>query len=130
MISGKDAEACKKAAAWIEGIVKEPQPGEVYEGPVKRILPFGAMVEIAPGKEGLVHISKLANFRVDKVEDVVKIGDIVKVKVAEIDDMGRVNLAMENVDLSNRSVDSRGGPPRPDRGNRGFDRRRPPRKRF
>lgn len=129
-ISGKDPEECQKAAKWVEGIVKEPVPGEVFEGPVKRILPFGAMVEIAPGKEGLVHISKLANHRVEKVEDVVKIGDIVKVKVAEIDDMGRVNLAMENVDLSNRSVDSRGGPPRHDHGNRGFDRRRPPRKRF
>lgn len=130
MISGKDPEGCKKAAAWIEGIVKEPVPGEVYEGPVKRILPFGAMVEIAPGKEGLVHISKLANHRVEKVEDVVNIGDIVKVKVAEIDDMGRVNLAMENVDLTNKREDSRGGPPRRDNGNRGFERRRLPRKRF
>jgi polyribonucleotide nucleotidyltransferase len=139
MISSKDVEACQKAAKWVEGIVKEPELGEVFEGPVKRILPFGAMVEIMPGKEGLVHISKLANERVEKVEDVVKIGDIVKVKVAEIDDMGRVNLAMENVDLSAKREDSRpsggsgyrGSRPGGDRrGGGGFDRGRPPRKRY
>ena len=93
-ISSKDADACKRAAAIVEGIVKEAQPGEVYEGEVKRILPFGAMVEILPGKEGLVHISKLASFRVNKVEDVVKIGQKVKVRVLELDDQGRVNLSM------------------------------------
>ncbi len=94
MISAKDAEAAQKAAQWVEGIVKEPQPGEIYEGPVTRILPFGAMVEMLPGKEGLVHVSKLAEGRVENVEDVVKVGDVVKVHVAEIDDMGRVNLSM------------------------------------
>ncbi len=93
-ISSKDAEACQKAAKIIEAIVKEFQPGEVYEGEVKRILPFGAMVEILPGKEGLVHISQLAPFRVEQVEDVVKVGQKVKVRVAEIDDQGRVNLSM------------------------------------
>ena len=93
-ISSKDREACKKAAQWVESIVKEAKPGEVYEGKVKRILPFGAMVEIIPGKEGLVHISQLAPHRVEKVEDVVKIGQTVKVRVAEIDDQGRVNLSM------------------------------------
>ncbi|OGD97065.1 polyribonucleotide nucleotidyltransferase [Candidatus Curtissbacteria bacterium RIFCSPLOWO2_01_FULL_38_11b] len=93
-ISSKDAQACQKAAKTIEAIVKEFQPGEVYEGEVKRILPFGAMVEILPGKEGLVHISQLAPFRVESVGDVVKIGQKVKVRVAEIDDQGRVNLSM------------------------------------
>lgn len=93
-ISSKDAEACKKAAEWVEGIVKEAEPGEIYEGPVKRIMNFGAFVEILPGKEGLVHISKLAPYRVEKVEDVVKIGQIVKVRVSEIDDQGRINLSM------------------------------------
>ena len=93
-ISSKDVNACKKAAEIIEGIVKEAQVGEVYEGEVKRILPFGAMVEILPGKEGLVHISKLAPFRVNKVEDVVKVGQKVKTRVAEIDEQGRVNLSM------------------------------------
>lgn len=93
-ISSKDREACKKAAEWVESIVKEAKPGEVYEGKIKRILPFGAMVEILPGKEGLVHISQLAPHRVEKVEDVVKIGQPVKVRVVEIDDQGRVNLSM------------------------------------
>jgi len=93
-ISAKEAESAKKAAEWVEGIVKEPQPGEVYEGPVKRVVPFGAFVEISPGKEGLVHISKMAPYRVEKVEDVVKLGQTVKVKVLEIDDMGRLNLSM------------------------------------
>ena len=139
-ISGIDPEACQKAAKWVEGIVKEPELGEVFEGPVRRILPFGAMVEIMPGREGLVHISKLANYRVEKVEDVVKIGDVVKVKVAEIDDMGRVNLAMENVDVSAKREESRGGggrgvyqgsrPSGDRRGGGGFDRGRPPRKRY
>ncbi len=142
MISAKDPEAAQKAAQWVEGIVKEPQPGEIYEGPVKRILPFGAMVEMLPGKEGLVHISKLAPGRVENVEDVVKIGDIVKVHVAEIDDMGRVNLSMvfdENgKPMAKASSGSEGGsrPPRRDferRPGRSFDRsrdRRPPRKRY
>ena len=93
-ISSKDREACKKAAEWVESIVKEAKPGEVYEGKVKRILPFGAMVEILPGKEGLVHISQLAPHRVEKVEDVAKIGQPVKVRVVEIYDQGRVNLSM------------------------------------
>lgn len=93
-ISSKDSEACKKASEWIEAIVKEFIPGEVYQGKVSRILPFGAMVEILPGKEGLVHISELAPHRVNKVEDVVKVGQEVKVTVVEIDDQGRVNLSM------------------------------------
>ncbi len=93
-ISSVDVESCNKAAQWVEGIVKEPQPGEQYEGPVKRIMNFGAFVEIMPGKEGLVHISKLASHRVENVEDVVKIGQVVKVKVSEVDDQGRLNLTM------------------------------------
>ena len=105
MISAKVAEAAQKAAAWVEGIVKEAQPGEIYEGVVKRILPFGAMVEILPGKEGLVHISKLAPHRVERVEDVVKIGQTVKVRVAEIDDMGRVNLSL-NMDPASDQKDT------------------------
>ena len=93
-ISSKDAQACQKAAEWVEGIVKEPQPEEEYEGTVKRIMNFGAFVEILPGKEGLVHISQLAPHRVENVEDVVKIGQKVKVRVVEIDDQGRLNLSM------------------------------------
>lgn len=93
-ISSKDVEACQKAVQWVEGIVKEPQPGEVYDGTVKRIMNFGAFVEILPGKEGMVHVSKLAAHRVENVEDVVKIGQPVKVRVLEIDDQGRLNLTM------------------------------------
>jgi polyribonucleotide nucleotidyltransferase len=93
-ISSKDAQACQKAADWVEGIVKEPQPNEEYEGMVKRIMNFGAFVEILPGKEGLVHISQLAPERVENVEDVVKIGQKVKVRVVEVDDQGRLNLSM------------------------------------
>src|SRR3990167_9665155 len=93
-ITSKDNEACKRAAEMVEAIVKEFTPGEVYVGKVKRILPFGAMVEIVPGKEGLVHISQLAPYRVKTVEDVVSIGQEVKVRVSEIDDQGRVNLSM------------------------------------
>lgn len=93
-ISSKDAQACQKAADWVEGIVKEPQPNEEYEGTVKRIMNFGAFVEILPGKEGLVHISQLAPERVENVEDVVKIGQKVKVRVVEVDDQGRLNLSM------------------------------------
>ena len=76
----------------IEGIAKDIEVGEVYTGKVVRILPFGAFVELLPGKDGLVHISKLADHRVEKVEDVVKVGDVITVKVIEIDKQGRVNL--------------------------------------
>ena len=76
----------------IEGIVKEPEVGEIYEGTVVRIMEFGAFVEILPGKDGLIHISKLDSKRVEKVEDVVKVGDTVKVQVIEIDKQNRINL--------------------------------------
>lgn len=137
MISAKEAEAAQKAASWVEGIVKEAQVGEVYEGPVKRILPFGAMVEILPGKEGLVHISQMAPYRVEKVEDVVKIGQTVKVRVFEIDDMGRVNLSMKfgaDADKENSGSERREGFGRQEDRSRGrqrsggrFDRRQRPR---
>lgn len=92
MVTSTDAESSKKAVAWIQNIVKEVEAGEVYDGKVVRIMDFGAFVEILPGKDGMVHISQLANYRVNKVEDVVKIGDTLKVQVSEIDDQGRINL--------------------------------------
>lgn len=79
----------------IEDIVREPKVGEIYEGPVVKIMDFGAFVNILPGKDGLVHISQLAKKRVNKVEDVVKVGDIVRVKLVEIDKQGRLNLSMK-----------------------------------
>jgi polyribonucleotide nucleotidyltransferase len=92
MVCGTDAAMSQKAVDWIQNIVKEVQPGEVYEGKVNRIMDFGAFVEVLPGKEGLVHISQLANYHVGRVEDVVKVGDILKVEVSEIDEQGRINL--------------------------------------
>ena len=92
-IAAVDSASGDKAKKIIEGIVKEPQPGEIYEGTVVRTTTFGAFVEILPGKDGLVHISKLDNKRVEKVEDVVLIGDVIQVKGLEIDKMGRINLA-------------------------------------
>jgi len=93
VIGSVDAESTQKAVAIIEGLTKDIEVGEVYTGKVSRILNFGAMVEILPGKEGLVHVSELASYRVNKVEDEVSIGDEVMVKVIGIDNMGRVNLS-------------------------------------
>ncbi|MBP1736551.1 MAG: polyribonucleotide nucleotidyltransferase [Oscillospiraceae bacterium] len=92
-ISGENAESCDAAKKMIETIVFVPEIGTLYYGKVVRIMTFGAFVELAPGKDGMVHISKLAERRVDKVEDVINIGDMIWVKVIEIDDKGRVNLS-------------------------------------
>jgi len=92
MVTSTDAESSAKAVEWIKNIVREVEPGEVFEGKVTRLMDFGAFVEVLPGKEGLVHISQLANYHVGKVEDIVKIGDTLKVQVSEIDDQGRMNL--------------------------------------
>ena len=97
VIGSSDAEATQKAIAIIEGLTREVEVGSVYTGKVTRILDFGAMVEVLPGKEGLVHISELEDHRVGKVEDVVKIGDEIMVKVINIDNMGRVNLSRRAV---------------------------------
>ena len=92
-ISGPDTESVESAKKAIETIVFVPEVGALYFGKVVRIMQFGAFVELAPGKDGLVHISKLANHRVAKVEDVVNIGDMIWVKVTDIDEKGRVNLS-------------------------------------
>ena len=92
-ISGIDKEKCQRAIDIVETIVNDPEPGSYYNGQVTRIMDFGAFVEIAPGKEGLVHISRLDVKRTEKVTDVVNVGDIVKVKVLEIDEKGRLNLS-------------------------------------
>lgn len=93
-VTSEKEEAAKKAVAWIKDITREVKTGEVFQGKVKRILDFGAFVEILPGQEGLIHISKLSDKRVRKVEDVVKIGDAVSVKVILIDEKGRINLSL------------------------------------
>ena len=93
MIMSNDAEASAKAVKIIEDLVREVEVGQVYLGKVVRITDFGAFVEVLPGKDGLVHISQLALERVNKVEDVVKVGDEILVKCTEIDKQGRVNLS-------------------------------------
>ena len=95
-ISGIEIEACRAAKEWIDNIVFVPEVGKLYFGKVVRILPIGAFVELVPGKDGMVHISKLENHRVEKVEDVLKEGDMTWVKVTEIDDRGRVNLSRKD----------------------------------
>lgn len=95
-IASTDEAAAKTAIEMIERLTKEVEVGEYYVGTVKRIMNFGAFVEILPGKEGLIHISKLSNERVSRVEDVVNVGDEVVVKVTEIDRMGRINLSRKD----------------------------------
>ena len=95
-ISGIDGEKAKKALQIVETIANDPEVGAIYKGKVVRIMSFGAFVEIAPGKDGLVHISKLDKNRVENVEDVVSIGDEIVVKVVEIDKQGRINLSRKD----------------------------------
>lgn len=95
-ISGVDIEKAKKALQIVNTIANDPEIGAIYKGKVVRLMNFGAFVEIAPGKDGLVHISKLDKARVEKVEDVVSIGDEIVVKVMEIDQQGRINLSRKD----------------------------------
>ncbi len=117
-IATNDEQAGLNARRIIEGIAKDIEVGEVYEGRVVRILSnMGAFVELLPGKDGLLHISKLANEHVEKVEDVFNIGDEVEVKVAEIDSQGRINLLRNDIEYKPRNRSPRQG-----------ERRRPPRR--
>ncbi len=93
LVASADAAASQKAIAMIKGLTEDAEVGRVYQGVVKRITNFGAFLEIAPGKEGLCHVSELSEQFVPKVEDVVKMGDTLPVKVVEIDSMGRINLS-------------------------------------
>lgn len=96
-ITSADAESAKKAQGWIDNLTHEVKPGEMFKAKVTRIMNFGAFAEILPGQEGLIHISELADHRVEKVEDIVKVGDVVPVKVIKIDEQGRINLSMKAV---------------------------------
>jgi polyribonucleotide nucleotidyltransferase len=100
-VTGAKPEGREKARQMIEGITKEPEVGEVYDGKVTRIMSIGAFVEYLPGKEGLVRVSEISPERVNRIEDVVKIGDPVKVKIAEVDRQGRVNLSIRAVSEEN-----------------------------
>ena len=95
-VSSTDIENARRAIQVIQTITMDPEVGAIYKGKVTRLMQFGAFVEIAPGKEGLCHISKLDSKRVEKVEDVVKPGDEVVVKVVEIDQQGRINLSRKD----------------------------------
>jgi polyribonucleotide nucleotidyltransferase len=97
IIGSPNEESARRAIEIIEGLTKEAEVGATYTGKVTRLMDFGAFVEILPGKEGLVHISELADYRVGKVEDVVKVGDEVTVKVINIDELGRINLSRRAV---------------------------------
>jgi polyribonucleotide nucleotidyltransferase len=92
-IYGKNSESAEKALALVKAIVEEPEVGRIYTGTVKRIMDFGAFIEILPGKEGLCHISKLSKSRVNNVNDVLSVNQVVPVKLLEIDRMGRLNLS-------------------------------------
>ncbi|MBU1179458.1 polyribonucleotide nucleotidyltransferase [Patescibacteria group bacterium] len=94
-ITSVGAEGMEKAKAMVAAIVEEPEIGKIYRGKVVRLMNFGAFVEILPGKDGMVHVSELAPFRVEKVEDVVNLGDEIPVMVTEVDDQGRVNLSLK-----------------------------------
>ena len=96
VVMGVNLDNAKRALYMVETIAMDPEIGAIYKGVVTRLMNFGAFVEIAPGKEGLVHISKLENHRVGKVEDVVSVGDEILVKVIEIDDQGRINLSRKD----------------------------------
>ena len=116
-ITSVDIDDCKRALQIVETIAKDPEIGAVYKGKVTRIMNFGAFVEIAPGKEGLVHISKLDVKRVEKVEDVVSVGDEVIVKVTDIDDQGRLNLSRRDalVQIEGAVVEADEDEDKPDR---------------
>ena len=118
-ITTPDQQAADKARRIIEGIAKDIEVGDIFVGKVVRIMNFGAFLELAPGKDGMLHISKLANHRVEKVEDVLKIGDEIEVKVDEIDSQGRINLIRNDMVYERSSTGARSG---------SGDRTRPPRR--
>ena len=107
-IASADAAGCDAAKKCIDDIVFVPEVGQLYYGRVVRLMTFGAFVELAPGKDGMVHISKLADHRVEKVEDVVNIGDMIWVKVTEIDEKGRVNLSHKDAMKEIRAKEAAG----------------------
>lgn len=112
-ISSTSQEAVTKAVDWIKGLTREIGVGEIFEGTVKRILPFGAFVEVLPGKEGMVHVSQMGSGFVKSPSDVVQIGQQVKVRVREIDDQGRINLSLfqaaeQNISPSPRRIHHEG----------------------
>ena len=97
-VAATDAEKIKKALDWIKSLVEEPEPGKIYKGKVVSIKDFGAFVNILPGIDGMLHISQISDKRIEKVTDVLTVGDEIKVRLDAIDDKGRLSLSMKNVD--------------------------------
>jgi polyribonucleotide nucleotidyltransferase len=95
-VASNNIESIKKAIDWIKSLVEEPEVGRIYEGPVVKVMEFGAFVNIMPGIDGMVHVSQMSDQRVENVTDVVKEGDIVRVKLTAIDERGRLNLSMKD----------------------------------
>jgi polyribonucleotide nucleotidyltransferase len=138
MITSVDAEGAQKALAWVQNLTREPKVGEIYTGKVARIMDFGAIVEFLPKRDGMVHVSMLAPWRVELVTDIVKLGQEVQVKIMEMTPDGRISLSMKDAPgniLPERPAPRPAGelPPRQPRGNTGsgggrsggFNRRRP-----
>ena len=125
-VSGTDTAMCQRAVEIVNTIAVDPEPGAMFLGKVTRIMDFGAFVEIAPGKEGLVHISQLDVKRTEKVTDVVNVGDIIRVKVLDIDDKGRLNLSRRDVLIEVDGLVPENDPAdhKPNRGNRDRNDRR------
>jgi polyribonucleotide nucleotidyltransferase len=118
-IASTDADRAALARKRIEDLTAEVEVGKVYEGPITKILDFGALVNLLPGKDGLLHISQIAHQRIDKVTDHLEEGQVVKVKVLETDDKGRVKLSMKAlVDRPEGMEEERERPPRRERGER------------
>lgn len=96
-ITSTDAASAEKARLWIDNLTHEVKPGEIFNAKITRLMTFGAFAEILPGQEGLIHISEFSEKRIDKIEDIAKVGDIIPVKVKLIDDQGRINLTAKNI---------------------------------
>jgi polyribonucleotide nucleotidyltransferase len=120
MITSVNGEAGKAAFDWINNLTRDVQAGELFTGEVVRLMDFGAFVNILPGKDGLVHVSEMAPWRVEQVTDIVKVGDVVKVKVIEIDDKGRTNLSMKQAEgnVYTEEMKNKASRPRPSAGRR------------
>lgn len=101
-VTAQEPEAAQKAIAKINDIVREVEIGEIFQGKVKKIMDFGAFVEVLPGQDGLVHISQFVPYRLNKVEDIVKVGDVLPVKVISIDEQGKISLSAKETDLKNK----------------------------
>jgi len=114
LVASADGESAKQAIRMIEGLTKEAEVGEIYLGKVVRIMPYGAFVEILPGKDGMVHISELADYRVENVEDVVSLGDEINVMVIDVDRQGKISLSRKAV------LTGEMPPPRAERERSGF----------